>query len=616
MKQLSFKSLLLGAMILSSCSSAFDDEPSVTNSSDGQVTITVNVPTSVKSRAYADGTTAASNVKYYVYDQALNNADGQSDPVLSGNVTITNSGGALAGEVTLSLAKAHTYNVIFLATATEAYSYDVSTRQMNIDYDKVTTSSEELDAFYGTIKSLKVDDNTSSTGVTLVRPFAQLNIGTNDLPEYEAATTTKPAKTSITVSGLYSAFDLMNAEVVGEPIESATFAAAELPTGETFPVSYQNEAGASVPYTYLAMDYLLVDSQKQLVNVDLTVENANNTTHTFQYENIPVQRNFRTNIYGGLLQSSANFKVAIAPGFNEPNYDFPVVSTADAMLAALAEEGGAVIPEGVSISLDDALATSSATLDITEPTELVVNGEVECSTGAQIHVKDELNINGVGTITSSLRGLIYLEDGGSVDIKNVTLDTPNPDRGCAIYVTGGESLSLENVTINAARTAVMIDDCEGVKDVNVTFKDCAISSTSSDSYAFIFYTGIETLENVTLHGVHGGISAWGDSRVTINSGTYDVGGENSSAVYAALFVNEAGQVTINGGSFSSPREHYTTFFGYDDFGCSLSIYGGMFAEKAYDARDGVQAELALPEGYEYVETGDSQYPWKVVKAQE
>lgn len=295
----------LGASF-TSCS----DENQAAPGNDGNVTFNVAVPGSVLSRAdFGDGTTAQNNVAYYVYDQA-----DAATPVLTGTVPMSN----LKGTLTLSLANSHTYDVVFLATAvTSPYTYDATSRQMSVEYGDVATSDENLDAFYAVVADLKVS-GPAAQDVKLYRPFAQLNIGTSDKTEYEASTGTTLSTTSVSVTGVYSAFDLMAGDVTG-PTTDVTFKAAALPEGQTFPVSVEGKT-----FTYLSMDYLLVNQVKDIVEVALDVTNSAGTVEHKEYSNIPVQRNYRTNIYGALLTDEQMFNVEIVPGFGDPDYDISI----------------------------------------------------------------------------------------------------------------------------------------------------------------------------------------------------------------------------------------------------------------------------------------------------
>ena len=90
------------------------------------------------------------------------------------------------------------------------------------------------------------------------------------------------------------------------------FGDGALPTGEAF-----HKTG----YDYLAMNYLLMSTDKQLVDLEFTVKAADGSTRTIPVTAVPVQRNYRTNIYGSLLTNSVNINVEIVPDFNEPGYE-------------------------------------------------------------------------------------------------------------------------------------------------------------------------------------------------------------------------------------------------------------------------------------------------------
>jgi hypothetical protein len=76
------------------------------------------------------------------------------------------------------------------------------------------------------------------------------------------------------------------------------------------------------------MNYLLVDD-RQLVDL---VFNFTDGTTTFErkYYQVPVQRNYRTNILGQIISSPYDFNVEIVPGFDgEENPDISIVTFND-----------------------------------------------------------------------------------------------------------------------------------------------------------------------------------------------------------------------------------------------------------------------------------------------
>lgn len=120
---------------------------------------------------------------------------------------------------------------------------------VNVDYSKGVSNDREEDAFIGTSTKITVTGPVSET-VTLSRPFAQLNWGTDDLDsETVKHMATLTASVKVT-SGLYSSMNILTGDV-SNPVQGAvTFPNvhfSSLPT-ETFPVS---------GYSLIVMNYLL-----------------------------------------------------------------------------------------------------------------------------------------------------------------------------------------------------------------------------------------------------------------------------------------------------------------------------------------------------------------------
>ncbi|MEE0626333.1 MAG: hypothetical protein UDG88_09765, partial [Muribaculaceae bacterium] len=70
--------------------------------------------------------------------------------------------------------------------------------------------------------------------------------------------------------------------------------------------------------------YLLVGADKATVDVAFNYGGPQNRTFT----NVPVQRNYRTNIYGSLLTNTTDFNVVIEPTFATTNYNLGALYTA------------------------------------------------------------------------------------------------------------------------------------------------------------------------------------------------------------------------------------------------------------------------------------------------
>ena len=386
MKKLFFSSLALVAMMFAGTSCSSEEVAPVTGES--TVTLSVTLPDGIQSRAFGDGTTAQKLTMLVLDDknQALPVFTGADPTVLSTDINLTK-------QVTLRLAAGKTYKVVCWAAAEGApYTFDPATRTVTANYEGALTGDEKLDAFYAA-QDITVTGNTTET-VKLYRPFAQLNIGTNDLAAAKAAGF--DAKTVKVTVPTYKSLNLVTGAVeAGDPV-AVPFGEGALPTGENFP-----KAG----YEYLSMNYLLMSADKQLVDLEFTVKAADGSTRTLPVSAVPVQRNYRTNIYGSLLTNSVNINVEIVPAFEEPDYEMDDVARVVAALSA-----------GHSVKLDKDL-TPGKTMAI------------DLKDGASVTL--DLNGHTIANTTDVWSGndwsLISVRGNGTLTIKGGTLKAKEND---------------------------------------------------------------------------------------------------------------------------------------------------------------------------------------------
>lgn len=212
----------------------------------------------------------------------------------------------MSAEVKINLMVGVDYDILFWAQNENApYSFDGA--KVTIDYENLSANQESYDAFFRNYHVAA--DQAESHSVELRRPFAQLNVGTADLATAQNAGFDL-ANTSITVETC-TVLDLATGEA-SEP-QPLTFAMNTKASGE-----YALDDNI---YSIIAMNYLLVNDEKGVVDVIFTAESAN---HSIECEclNIPIQRNHRTYILGNILTSLQEFNVFINPIFDDA-YLFP-----------------------------------------------------------------------------------------------------------------------------------------------------------------------------------------------------------------------------------------------------------------------------------------------------
>ena len=408
-------------MLGTSCSS--EEVAPVTGES--AVTLSVTLPDGIQSRAFGDGTTAQ-KLQMLVLDgeTALPVFTGADPTVLSTDINLTK-------QVTLRLAAGKTYKVVCWAAAESApYTFDPATRTVMANYEGALTGDEKLDAFYAA-QDITVTGNTTET-VKLYRPFAQLNIGTNDLAAAKAAGF--DAKTVKVTVPTYKSLNLVTGAVeAGDPV-AVSFGEGALPTGETFP-----KAG----YDYLSMNYLLMSADKQLVDLEFTVKAADGSTRTLPVSAVPVQRNYRTNIYGSLLTNSVNINVEIVPAFEESDNDR--FAAMDLILSELNAGNSATLSENL------VLPVPSKGLWITVPEGKTATLNLN---GKTISNDEDLwdYINAMLNLTS---GSLVLTGKGTMSAKENDCYTIN--------VKGGAHLVIENGTYVGNVSAIQVE--EGVCEI-------------------------------------------------------------------------------------------------------------------------------------------------------
>ena len=299
--------LAIFALLLSTASCS--DEQFAGDLTGGETTVTFNaqLPAGLQTRLAGDGMTATT-LSYAVYEE------GTTTPVITSEdeVTFVNK----QATISLKLAKGKTYDFLFWADAYEKddpknpYTVNFDTQTLTVNYNGALSNDESRDAFFG--KATVEVKGAVSENITLKRPFAQLNIGTNDMAEAQTAgLKTDALKSSVKVLGIFKSMNLMTG--IPDPSTSTveTFGLNAIPK-ETFTADGRT-------FDYLALNYLLVSDQKGLVNCEFTYTDGV-TTDTRTIDNVPVQRNYRTNIFGSLLTGSVDLGITIDPNFTTPDY--------------------------------------------------------------------------------------------------------------------------------------------------------------------------------------------------------------------------------------------------------------------------------------------------------
>lgn len=284
-----------------------------------EVTLTVDVPTGLQTKAIADGL-SATELSYAVY-----NADKTEYlPRLSGSTPV--KVGDKKWTLTLTLVKNYTYNIFFWAQAPGApYTFDKAAGTVAVNYSGFA-NDENRDAFC-TLYSVTVprDAKTFSPAdpAILTRPFSQINLCATDYEYVSELDLTMKSK--ISVNGVADTYNFLTGEVSGNASVDFDLAQIPLEKGETISVN-------GTEYAYVGMNYILAPENTKF-NADGTPQQDpksltdlgaqfeyNNLTVDVEVPNVPYQRNFRTNIIGNFFTGDATITVQIDEAFEKEDY--------------------------------------------------------------------------------------------------------------------------------------------------------------------------------------------------------------------------------------------------------------------------------------------------------
>ena len=466
------------------------------------------------------------------------------------------------GLVTLRLARQKKYSIIFWAESEKGSLCEVkwAERRMSVK-QSISANAESYDAFWA-YECIESFSGAQKKEVTLKRPFAQVNIGVKN-EDLEAANLASVDldESAITVKNVPTSMSLETGEVGDyQKSTSVVYLSAAIPDPSKweFPVKGNK---------YLALNYVLVDTVQSLVDIDLTYTDTEGGNYSYAFTNIPVQRNYRTNIYGNILTASEDYEVVINPEFGGENY--PQVAYAEDLAAALTSD-----KENIAVTL-----TSDIELPISSLGQ-ITPGSGEYKLGGENTKNISIDLNGHkltftttywsvigaknadatitiknGTVTSSQptgtwnsydmafancnyiiedvtfdKAIAFKNEGKVVSLKNVTINETHDYY--AMWITAeGQTVNIDGLTINSAGRGIKIDQQYVNTPAKVTLNIADAEFTTAKKAAIL--VGSEAGADITLQNIN----------------LADVQADGFNAVWVDKdYKNYADQVTVNGGS--------------------------------------------------------------------
>ena len=267
--------LALTMIGIQSCSDELHDVGDV------QVSFTATLPTDTRTRSFGKAeqvnTLEVGIFKKGVADVHNNSGgswsyyeiDRQSFPINGTSV-----------DVQLTLAQEQTYSFVFWACDGNQNIYnidDLTAIVMNALPNSITfAQAEAADAFFATMEDITITGDCSYP-VELVRPLAQINVGT----------TGTPMQATFTASGAPKTFHPFTNTVSGAAEFTWNFSET---TTETF-------SADGTEYNYLAMGYVFAPTTATNISAKLTLTDGNNSK-TVEFPQVEIEANQRSNIAG------------------------------------------------------------------------------------------------------------------------------------------------------------------------------------------------------------------------------------------------------------------------------------------------------------------------------
>lgn len=406
-----------------------------------EATFSVDVPGVIGTKAVGDGLTA-SKLYYQVFDENLNPIEGlgvQTKKMNSGKTTVT-----------FQLVKDQTYNFVFWAQTPTVGYYEIDgiegLKKISAKYEGKNANDENFDAFYA-VEKLIVNGSISES-VTLTRPFAQVNIATTG--KLAAGSASKEldfdgATSTVTFKNVPTEFSPLSSDDVIDGTESVVFASAAVPEG--------NITVAGKEYKYLSMNYVFAPKNGSVYDVAAELTVAGKTVPV-SVPNVPLKRNWRTNIVGNLLLTGAQFNVIVDPVFeNEETMAYDE----EAFRAAVAAGGKVSLSQDMTLTKSLSL-TKSTTTEIVIGKDVTLTAELSGYSSKTISLFNE-NINctlsGDGTIlgptvkNGQSSAAIELEDNTNNLVIDGNLTIAGRNGTIADHVDAGIIIRAGKVTVNS-----------------------------------------------------------------------------------------------------------------------------------------------------------------------
>lgn len=344
------------------------------NGSDGQsaaVTVDFTLPDGLQSRAatraYGDGLTVE-RIHWAVYKSSGLENSSPGTLVKDSIVALPSGQSVLSGKFIIDkLPIGETLDFVFWADNSQSgYTFNKTSGTVSMNYSSATCNDEKRDAFFRSERNVTITKGLDLS-VVLRRPFAQLNILTDDLPVGDENT----YSVELGSGTFYDRLNLLTGHAESNAgAQTVTFQAAEA-SAETMVIGEKT-------YSVVSMNYLLVDGNQDTPGSD------NSELHLVTFlkngssllgvngdglTGVPFRRNYRTNIYGSLLTTDGSANYLIVPDFYEPDLGLETLIANEIELKEF-------LSKNRDVSVETTILLSS-NIELTEPLDITTSGNIK-----------------------------------------------------------------------------------------------------------------------------------------------------------------------------------------------------------------------------------------------
>ena len=485
-KLLFFISALAGLFLATSC----EREEMAPASANAVVSYSIEVP-AVTTRALGDNVENINDLVYAVYSTeatSLDEAKTATDLQLlylknfaEDDSKFSVVDGVNRATVDIELINNKNYVVLFWAQYDDTWISDNSFDLRNVGYPAEMFANDNNYAAFSGADFISSDNLSVKKNLKLKRAVAQINIGTKGADNFNVGL----VSSSVIVKNAGKKFNVLTQ--TAQDVKDVEFKTANTISAEELSVN-------SIDYLYAAMNYVFANGNVEVdytINYNLTNSNGEqiNGSVNNSVPDVPVAQNYRTNIVGKLLTSTADYTIELE-GFSTNSNSGNIEVVAEGIVKNQNDDYEISSENGMVYAMNNLFAEGGNFYVVKS---LNMTGyEVEAPVipnGTTFNFFVEIPIVTRAAEQITIEGLKYLigkvESGATVSISGVTM-SGNTTGAVIKEVVDGATVVVTDCSVNNS------DELDNIIETG-TGKDKVIDATNIDS--------LEELEKVLTTGI-------------------------------------------------------------------------------------------------------------------